>query len=1445
MRMKKNYVMHGKKAQLYPLFLIIFTIITLITAFIALNHAKKVVDLRGNEQFIGSSQAAVFASLQDADGLDLYLEQLARLSAQSAVGKIRNSCFYGVSTETVVDSWESPCGKYVYPQWSNATTLCSPDCQTAFLNSFRDDLLTREKAYYQVSGVELPISYSMNMKLSDDYFTIKGVSDSDNSFNVLSMTAREKAQQEGSPLLSTTPYSGGKLIWPIAAAQKTVISCFGLRDLQGQAGSADHPAIDIAAAKGTPVRAAGPGKVTVVDDCWGRLVINLGSGLSTEYLHLDTISVKMNDDVAQGQIIGTSGDRGCGTVYPEHLHFGVMYQGANPSLKYGNQDMVLHSFGTTTYIQPECLLEKPDSSTGSGCGTPINTELDKVCAKYNLPSFSASASNAADKATQSSLEATYAKWKDFISKASKAYGVPECQILAHIYQESRGNPSAVSYVGAAGLMQLMPDTARSLGLRVPTYPKRVITYNSKGDTISVPYCNSINSPEDCDYTNDERFDPEKNIMAGTRYLTQVKSYVSSTCKQDVAIDSEYVIAGYNCGPGCAAKKCLGTTTAYYAETQDYLLKVQQYEQSCQSTSLASAAGKPNNAPAATGNAVAGTSSQSQDDNLLVSGTYGSYAFKPSFSVRVNKKLDDPLKPVTEWFNKTWNECNDDPKSCIKKHMDDFNAQAASSGTSSGASSGASGTSGASGVSVTSAYSLSFADQCEEYPLFYDMMELFEDCFSSGKFSCSCQFDFSKAYSSKDLAILFDADAQTATLFVKESGNYVQKDKYSFFYGKIKPFVTSYTQFIYRFTFSSTGKISSATLTPLSDSESFTTENSFKDYTTLNLVKTGPNEGIISQTAGPACEYKKDKFRLCARPNNNDQSLLNVKFALMLKDRPPEPPKQAEITITEIQQGTETEMDGLVKALGLIPGLGEITALLDIASLSEYLDDFKPRALEVTAPIGDDIIGYEIQCNQFGITDPGFTKPEYFVLAKNAYNSDSGSQLSKYLTTNPYLDVLNGKNCFVPASDSTGNTSMVKAIQSIEKDGKIMFNIRECGGMSTVIDKLLRKDYCITLVPVDKNGNKDPSKAITNCAKTNSLMDIAIDDLLKRELGKYLPESIIPDTLQPYIKIPSADSLFSFVSGGSSLDPISLINSGNIDSFITQYLSSFVTKDISNQLIGNSFINSVNNLDAAGKQRVMGAVSSQITDSDAKMILNDMVSGSSWSTDARQAAITRGLDYIDNSKQREIVRNIAQNPGGQSYSELIRSANDFLPADEKRQSLLSAAQSGAGYSLNDKIVSAAINKQCPGGASIRPEAALNCLSDSEVNAVFKEALDNFETRQLLLDKSLNNLENNAPAVLKRAVASGDPTDFASYELQQELLKMPDSEAKSLLSSAMQGSSADSIIQSQVLKMIPAMPNDFMSSLMQNSDLNSVLGSTLKAELDKQLGLFFSQDCKPKI
>jgi TonB family protein len=89
-----------------------------------------------------------------------------------------------------------------------------------------------------------------------------------------------------------------------------------------------HPAIDIAAKKGTPVVSSAAGTVTTSefnDKDGNRIVIDHGNGYTSAYHHLDSRQVKIGDTVTQGQQIGTVGSTGV-SMGP-HLHFEIRVNG--------------------------------------------------------------------------------------------------------------------------------------------------------------------------------------------------------------------------------------------------------------------------------------------------------------------------------------------------------------------------------------------------------------------------------------------------------------------------------------------------------------------------------------------------------------------------------------------------------------------------------------------------------------------------------------------------------------------------------------------------------------------------------------------------------------------------------------------------------------------------------------------------------------------------------------------------------------------------------------------------------------------------------------------------------------------------------------------------------------------------------------------------------------
>jgi murein DD-endopeptidase MepM/ murein hydrolase activator NlpD len=112
-----------------------------------------------------------------------------------------------------------------------------------------------------------------------------------------------------------------------------LVSGFGTRIHPFHKGHYHHDGVDIAAARGTPVLAAGSGRVMVVKRSdlvagYGNYIeVEHGGGLVTRYSHLEDILVRAGQKIKKGEAIGTVGTSG-GSIAP-HLHYEVVKDGNN------------------------------------------------------------------------------------------------------------------------------------------------------------------------------------------------------------------------------------------------------------------------------------------------------------------------------------------------------------------------------------------------------------------------------------------------------------------------------------------------------------------------------------------------------------------------------------------------------------------------------------------------------------------------------------------------------------------------------------------------------------------------------------------------------------------------------------------------------------------------------------------------------------------------------------------------------------------------------------------------------------------------------------------------------------------------------------------------------------------------------------------------------------
>ena len=111
-------------------------------------------------------------------------------------------------------------------------------------------------------------------------------------------------------------------IWPVTGR---ISGRFGNQRVYNGTPKSPHSGMDIAVPTGTPVKAPADGVVTFADPglylTGGTVVLDHGHGISSNFLHLSRIDVKVGDNVKQGNVIASSG--ATGRVTGPHLHWGM------------------------------------------------------------------------------------------------------------------------------------------------------------------------------------------------------------------------------------------------------------------------------------------------------------------------------------------------------------------------------------------------------------------------------------------------------------------------------------------------------------------------------------------------------------------------------------------------------------------------------------------------------------------------------------------------------------------------------------------------------------------------------------------------------------------------------------------------------------------------------------------------------------------------------------------------------------------------------------------------------------------------------------------------------------------------------------------------------------------------------------------------------------------
>lgn len=155
----------------------------------------------------------------------------------------------------------------------------------------------------------------------------------DDSKSSLSATQKELNEVGGGlRSLNDAKFWQGKFIYPSTTPKS---SPFGVKRSYNKAPvSSYHKGLDFAGAKGDPVVAPADGKVVVAGYekegfvvHGNAVILDHGHGVTSIYMHLSKIEVKLGDKVKQGQKIGEIGHTGISTG--PHLHWGVYLSGTS------------------------------------------------------------------------------------------------------------------------------------------------------------------------------------------------------------------------------------------------------------------------------------------------------------------------------------------------------------------------------------------------------------------------------------------------------------------------------------------------------------------------------------------------------------------------------------------------------------------------------------------------------------------------------------------------------------------------------------------------------------------------------------------------------------------------------------------------------------------------------------------------------------------------------------------------------------------------------------------------------------------------------------------------------------------------------------------------------------------------------------------------------------
>lgn len=186
---------------------------------------------------------------------------------------------------------------------------------------------------------------------------------------------------------------------------------------------------------------------------------------------------------------------------------------------------IIHNDGTIEYTNRNLREDKKIIYKSEKDGVLTISNIKPQSGSYKIYSFTCYACSPKSGIDFHSIKLNKTAYASYINSAAQRYNIEPSLVRAVIHAESAFNPKARSKAGAQGLMQLMPMTAKELGVQ-------------------------------------NAFNPKQNINGGVKYLAQLLQQFNGSI--------HLATAAYNAGPG-AVKKYNGIPP--YKETEVYVKRV--------------------------------------------------------------------------------------------------------------------------------------------------------------------------------------------------------------------------------------------------------------------------------------------------------------------------------------------------------------------------------------------------------------------------------------------------------------------------------------------------------------------------------------------------------------------------------------------------------------------------------------------------------------------------------------------------------------------------------------------------------------------------------------------------------------------------------------------------------------------------------------------------------